>query len=104
MSRVITRRRFVRGVAVAATMPDAAVAQPAARVARIGYMTLRPVTGRGLAGSHEGFQPQPRARADGGPARGGQRASQWGNLVLVSHGSTIYALTGTQPAPGEFVV
>jgi hypothetical protein len=27
-----------------------------------------------------------------------------GNLVLVSHGSIIYALTGTQPAPGEFVV
>jgi phosphohistidine phosphatase SixA len=27
-----------------------------------------------------------------------------GNLVLVSHGSTIHALTGIQPAPGEFVV
>jgi hypothetical protein len=67
-------------------------------------MTLRPVTGRGLAGSHEGFQPEPRARADGDPARGGSEPPSGGNLVLVSHGSIIYALTGTQPAPGEFVV
>lgn len=33
---------------------------------------------------------------------GGHRGK--GNLVLVSHGSTIYALTGESPAPGEIVV
>jgi putative ABC transport system substrate-binding protein len=55
MSGLITRRRFLSSVAVSTVSAHVALAQPSARVPRIGYMTFGPVTGRGLAGSHEGF-------------------------------------------------
>lgn len=55
MSRAITRRRFLSGIALVVTSAHPGLAQPPARVPRIGYMTFGPVSAGGLAGSHEGF-------------------------------------------------
>jgi len=67
-------------------------------------MTLRPVTGRGWRDPTRGFNPSREPEQTAALRAVVSEPPSGGNLVLVSHGSIIYALTGTQPAPGEFVV
>ena len=93
-----------RGIPVPRRPGRARAVEPLVPVSRDGAPGVRPRRSPGSRSTRSSrtgpASPSGRARYGGWSASG----PPTGNLVLVTHGANIQALTGINPAPGEFLV